>query len=120
MNIVWAGLANLLMVGVVLVLYRVPSTDFETAVLSGIIAIYITVRYGLAALTYMGVGRGMVLHGMLLSIQTLMNDPSAGEYRDAMLKPADDFAAGAVRLQIDAAGTVIVWLIVLWHLLALM
>jgi hypothetical protein len=86
---IWGILLSLLEILVVVALFSVVRTNFETIVVSGLILIYVEMQYSSAVLGRLHIGNAYSSASQFARIARLLHDPESGVY-EATLKEASE------------------------------
>jgi hypothetical protein len=113
---VWAVLVNLIAVGVILAMFGVAETRFETVVVSALTLIYITTTSAFMVQNRMTAQLAQSWSAGLAHLAKLLNDPESQVLDEALKETADKLRKGTVRFYIHLAFHTLVWGLALWKL----
>lgn len=114
---VWAVATNLFAIVVVLAMFGVAATRFETVVVSGLTLIYVSVisSFTLLGRSSMELAQGLATE--FLGMKRLLNDARAAEYEEELNEARQNYGRLTVRFYINGSFTFVIWMIAVWHLL---
>jgi hypothetical protein len=114
---IWAVLTNLIAVAVVLAMFDVASSRFETVVVSGLTLVYVGVTSSFALL---GRSQLLLVNGLateFVEVKRLLRDTRIAEHEEQIREMMRYYRSTNIPFYINICLTVAIWLIAVWHLL---
>jgi hypothetical protein len=113
----WRVIVNLVVIAVVLAMFSVAESPFETIVVSGLVLIHQSVAWSTTMLTRNSIEQVIHIARLLLRVLRRLDDSEADEGEKGLKEAVEGYEALNVAFYINGTGTAIVWVIAIWQLL---
>ena len=114
----WRIAVNLVSLFVILAMFRVASSPFETIVISGLTLIYGSVTSALALLARLLVEGNLARARQFIKIAQLLNDRETEDYKELLKEQSDELQKAQLGFWINALFGVVMYFVAIWKLLA--
>ncbi|MGZ5448405.1 MAG: hypothetical protein ACXW5U_09830 [Thermoanaerobaculia bacterium] len=113
---IWTVALNLFSIVVVIAMFDVAETRFETIVVAGLALIYLTVVSSHMAIGRMNVESARANLAQFARLCRLLNDSEADYYEEAVTENKREIAKATVRFHINFVFNGLIWFIALFKL----
>jgi len=113
----WPILVNVLALAVVLAMFRVASSPFETVVISGLTLIYVTMISYSTIMIRSDLERDQAIAHIMIGLAELSKDPAVGTYKEELARVAEAFRSTTLVYAINSVFVFVIWAIAILYLL---
>jgi hypothetical protein len=115
---IWTVVTNLAAIVIVLGMFSVASTRFETVVIVALTLIYFEIIASTAVLARQGIESRQTSFALFIGSAENSGDPKVAEYTATLNEAIANYQKLNVQYYINVVFRIVIWLIAVWKLLA--
>lgn len=115
---IWAVVANLVAIVIMLGMFGVASTRFETVVIVALTLIYFEIIASTSVLARQSIEASLASFALFIGSAENAGDPKVNEYTATLNEAIANYQRLNVRYYMNIGFRVLIWLIAIWKLLA--